>query len=58
MAYKDVHVEHCCEIHGCKYGSKDCTVEFGNETATKPCEICAENVNQWDQHGYVDWQPE
>ena len=23
---KDVHTEHCCEIHGCKYGHDNCPV--------------------------------
>jgi hypothetical protein len=23
---KDAHTEHCCAVHGCKYGDEDCTV--------------------------------
>ncbi len=25
-AFKDVHTEHCCAVHGCKYMDSDCTV--------------------------------
>lgn len=36
----DVHTEHCCTKHGCKYGSKDCTVYHGDKKQAYPCEIC------------------
>jgi len=36
---KDVHTEHCCERHGCKYWS-DCPVEKRAEPSSGPCELC------------------
>ena len=40
---KDVHTEHCCAIHGCKYHElKDCTVVTKGEPQSYPCEICDE----------------
>jgi hypothetical protein len=41
---KDVHTEHCCKWHGCKYGNKDCTVIKG-AAQSYPCEFCS-----------MDWQ--
>ena len=38
--YKDVHTEHCCSTHGCKYGDADCTVESGQKKQSYPCERC------------------
>lgn len=37
---KDVHTEHCCRQHGCKYGDADCTVELGIVSQSHPCEHC------------------
>lgn len=37
---KDVHTEHCCVKHGCKYGEKDCLVERGIRKQSFPCEQC------------------
>lgn len=43
-AAKDVHTEHCCAIHGCKYtyGPEDnvCTVLNGAKEQSFPCEMC------------------
>lgn len=36
----DVHTEHCCKIHGCKYGDKDCTVVNELKIQSFPCESC------------------
>lgn len=35
-----VHLTHCCVVHGCKYGDKDCPVEEGTHQQTGPCESC------------------
>ena len=35
-----VHTRHCCEIHGCKYGDKDCPVEMGIAKQEYDCEEC------------------
>lgn len=36
---KDVHTEHCCILHGCKYG-EDCAVWLGYLEQSFPCESC------------------
>ena len=40
---KDVHTEHCCKRHGCKYGNEDCPVENGILPQSYLCESC-----HWD----------
>lgn len=42
---KDVHTEHCCVIHGCKYGEDDyyCTVVTRKKPQSFCCEKCAED---------------
>jgi mannose-6-phosphate isomerase len=37
---KDVHTEHCCIFHGCKYGDNDCTVTTKLAAQSHPCEDC------------------
>lgn len=37
---KCVHTEHCCRIHGCKYGDKNCPVWLGFKTQSFSCEYC------------------
>lgn len=37
---KDVHTEHCCLKHGCKYGDEDCSVATGYLKQSHPCESC------------------
>lgn len=37
---KDVHTEHCCFDHGCKYGDDDCPVTSGKKEQSFPCETC------------------
>lgn len=39
-SHKDVHTEHCCSVHGCKYGDDDCPVETGKKMQSFPCEAC------------------
>lgn len=40
-----VHIEHCCSIHGCKYGDgKQCSVESGSAQQAHPCEACEYDV--------------
>lgn len=36
----DVHTEHCCVAHGCKYGDAACPVETGKKRQSFPCELC------------------
>jgi O-acetyl-ADP-ribose deacetylase (regulator of RNase III) len=43
---KDVHTEHCCLTHGCKYGEgEQCPVENGTKKQSSPCEVCS-----FDEH--------
>lgn len=39
---KCVHTEHCCDIHGCKYGDVDCPVYLGMKPQSFVCETCYE----------------
>ena len=34
-----VHTEHCCVVHGCKYGD-NCPVELGKKRQSYLCEDC------------------
>ena len=40
----DVHTEHCCYRHGCKYGDADCSVETGRKKQSFPCEACSDEA--------------
>lgn len=47
---KDVHTEHCCVIHGCKYGDyEDCTVFQGWAPQSYLCEWCSEVLGTADE---------
>ena len=37
---KDVHTEHCCKEHGCKYGDVDCSVVAQGWVQSFPCPQC------------------
>jgi hypothetical protein len=37
---RDVHTEHCCKRHGCKYNDRKCSVETGKKVQSYPCEYC------------------
>ncbi len=40
---KDVHTEHCCIVHRCKYGKdNECTVVQKRQPQSYPCEYCSE----------------
>jgi|15BtaG_2_1085339.scaffolds.fasta_scaffold06105_4 hypothetical protein len=43
----DVHTEHCCSVHGCKYGNRenDCTVESGEKRQSFLCEYCHDTIS-------------
>ncbi len=38
------HQVHCCVIHGCKYGDKDCPVENKEITQAHNCMDCEDHV--------------
>jgi len=45
MTEKDVHTEHCCIVHGCKYGEDDtCPVTTGQKPQSYPCEDCDTSI--------------
>jgi hypothetical protein len=44
MNGKNVHTEHCCKEHGCKYGDELCPVVDGTQKQSYPCEECGEDV--------------
>ena len=39
----DVHTEHCCIAHGCKYMDPKCTVTTGKKKQSGRCFDCHEN---------------
>ena len=43
---KCVHTEHCCEIHGCKYGDEKCPVFSGEKKRSFSCEDCVEELEE------------
>lgn len=51
MTEKDCHTEHCCVIHGCKYGRDDCSVEIGAKLQSHPCEACDFEMEE----GFYKW---
>lgn len=54
---KDVHTEHCCQIHGCKYGSwtrvSECTVKSLEKPQSFPCEFCATEYGDEDEYAWA-----
>jgi len=36
----DIHTEHCCIFHGCKYGNDNCTVTTKLAPQSYRCEVC------------------
>ena len=42
-----VHIAHCCYIHGCKYGDKDCPVASGEVAQKYLCYDCNEEYEPY-----------
>lgn len=42
--HKDVHTEHCCVLHGCKYDDDFCLVATGERRQSGPCEECGQTL--------------
>lgn len=42
-----VHLAHCCAIHGCKYGDPKCPVVNGQMLQKYLCEECSNVRNTW-----------
>jgi len=51
----DVHTEHCCARHGCKYSSEDCTVTTGKAAQSYPCEYCTSWNSGWPTKAGLYW---
>lgn len=43
---KCVHTEHCCRIHGCKYGDLNCPVYIGCKCQSFLCEQCTDSFDE------------
>lgn len=51
---KDVHTEHCCLTHGCKYGKdEECTVMLGRQPQSFPCEECETDKHDPDKQRII-----
>lgn len=51
---QNVHTEHCCSIHGCKYRNDACTVLSFPDTQGYPCERCVETLGELVEN---PWKP-
>jgi hypothetical protein len=40
----DVHTEHCCVVHGCKYNDPHCSVVGYNIPQSFLCEYCEDAI--------------
>jgi hypothetical protein len=40
MSNIGVHINHCCERHGCQYGDENCPVVIGLAIKNHRCEDC------------------
>jgi hypothetical protein len=49
MFMKDVHTEHCCIKHGCKYSDPNCTVTTGKAPQSFPCEDCEYEEERYNE---------
>lgn len=44
MPDKSVHFNHCCMLHGCKYGNEDCPVQDGPPFDQIACQDCSDEA--------------
>lgn len=51
---KDVHTEHCCVLHGCKYGDEDCPVATATKHQSYLCESCSYEYEWLDKEKQKD----
>jgi len=53
LEFSDVHTEHCCAEHGCKYAYKSelCTVTQGIAKQSYPCEVCSFDEEEMEARG-------
>jgi len=50
---KDVHTEHCCIRHGCKYGNIYCTVTTAEKKQSYACEGCMDELEETLEWAYL-----
>lgn len=53
MNNKNVHTEHCCSRHGCKYRDENCPVELGIQKQSFDCEDCQSDLT--DAQGITEY---
>lgn len=54
---KDVHTEHCCIFHGCKYLSENCTVLSKEKKQSFRCEAC-DSIDDYTRMNFLVENPE
>lgn len=47
MSNIGVHQNHCCVVHGCKYGDEDCPVVSRDVVQSYSCEDCLDWQKPW-----------
>lgn len=54
---KDVHTEHCCIYHGCKYSYTKviCPVVAKAKVQSYPCEECDEAKQEFEEAKSLKW---
>ena len=50
MAKNNICISHCCIIHGCKYGHKDCPVSTGVIRQQYMCEDCYNDIQKSNEY--------
>jgi len=50
---EDIHTEHCCIVHGCKYGDDDCVVTTGKKRQSYPCECCDDDKRHYRDEAMI-----
>lgn len=50
--FLSVHDSHCCKVHGCKYGDRDCPVVLGKEEGIF-CEECIETMERLEKQFFI-----
>jgi len=49
-----VHVTHCCIVHGCKYGCKDCPVYNAEYKQKYLCMYCFDDYERQYNMGQIN----
>lgn len=46
---KKIHIDNCCKIHGCKFGSTKCPVVLGTVKQKHKCALCKTKIIQYER---------